>query len=117
MRILLAEDERTISQLINHFLTAEGHEVNAVRSAAEAIQLLSADEYDLILLDLHLSDGDGFQVVNSIDSGPGVRPRVIVMTGDTPFAAEDPRSARVAAVLYKPFALDELEAAVRGCIV
>ena len=115
MKILLAEDERTISRLVIQVLTAEGHEVNAVRSAAEAIQLLPAGKYDLILLDLHLSDGDGLQVIEAIDSGPAVRPRVIVMTGATQFAAEDPRAARVAAVLHKPFALHELEAAVRGC--
>ncbi|MEP7214802.1 MAG: response regulator [Anaerolineaceae bacterium] len=117
MKILLAEDERTISQLINHVLAADGHEVNAVRSAAEAIQLLSVDEYDLVLLDLHLSDGDGLQVVDTIANGPDVRTRVIVMTGETPFSSEDPRCARVAGVLYKPFALDELEAAVRRFIV
>ena len=117
MKILLAEDERTISQLISHVLIAQGHEVNAVRAVSAAIQLLSAIEYDLVLLDLHLSDGDGFQVVDFVDGGPGVRPPVIAMTGETPFAAKDPRSARVAAVLYKPFTLDEFEAAVRGFIV
>lgn len=117
MKILLAEDERTISKLINQVLTADGHQVNAVRSAAEAIQLLATDVYDIILLDLHLSDGEGFQVVDTIDSRPGVRPPVIVMTGETPFAAEDPRAARVAAVLYKPFALHELEATVRSFAV
>lgn len=114
MKILLAEDERTISRLISQVLAAAGHEVNAVQSAASAIERLCDGEYDLILLDLHLSDGDGFQVVECIEHRPGARPPVVVMTGERSFAIEDPRAARVAGVLAKPFDVGELEAAICG---
>lgn len=116
MKILLAEDERTISRLISQVLTAAGHEVNGVQSAADAIQSLRAGGYDLILLDLHLADGDGFQVVDSMEGGAGVNPPVVVMTGERSFAIADPRAARVAGVLSKPFDLDELEATVRSFV-
>ncbi len=116
MRILLAEDERTISRLIRQVLTAAGHEVNGVQSAADAIQSLKVGGYDLILLDLHLADGDGFQVVDSIELGAGTSPPVVVMTGERSFAVEDPRASRVAGVLSKPFDLDELEATVRSFV-
>ena len=116
MRILLAEDERTISRLISQVLTAAGHEVNGVQSAAEAIERLEGGGYDLILLDLHLADGDGFQVVDSIELSPTSAPPVVVMTGERSFAIDDPRALRVAGVLSKPFDLDELEATVRSFV-
>lgn len=114
MRILLAEDERTISRLISQVLTAAGHEVHGVQSAADAIDRLTGGGFDLVLLDLHLADGDGFQVVDSMERGSGFHPPVVVMTGERSFAFDDPRAARVAGVLAKPFDLEELEATVRS---
>lgn len=112
MNILLAEDESTISRLIRQVLTNAGHQVTGVQSAAEAIEAIDDDGFDLVLLDLNLSDGDGFRVVDSIESRIGRHPPVVVMTGERSFADEDPRAARVAGILPKPFALEELEEAV-----
>ncbi len=113
LRILLAEDERTISRLIRQVLTSVGHTVVGVQSAAEAIELLRSGQFDLVLLDLNLADGDGFRVVDALTrDAAAARPPVLVMTGERSFADDDPRFATVAGVLWKPFALDDLEAAV-----
>ena len=61
MRILLAEDERTISRLIKQVLTNAGHEVVGVQSASEAVDHLEQSAFDLVLLDLNLADGDGMR--------------------------------------------------------
>ena len=114
MRILLAEDERTISRLICQVLTAAGHEVHGVRSAADAIARLADGEYHLVLLDLHLADGDGFQVIDCMEGRFGAYPPIVIMTGERSFALDDPRAARVCGVLSKPFDLDQLEEAVRS---
>jgi CheY-like chemotaxis protein len=112
MRILLAEDERTISRLIKQVLSRVGHEVVGVRTCAEAIEQLRAGHFDLILLDLSLADGDGFRVVEEIAKQPQDRPPVVLMTGEARFAPGDPRTTQVAGVLWKPFDLEELERAV-----
>lgn len=110
MRILLAEDEQTISRLIEKVLEAAGHHVTGVRSCAEAIERLAANGWDLLLLDLNLEDGDGFPVVEAMERAGSHAP-VVVMTGQSDFE-EDPRSDRVAGILHKPFDLGELEKAV-----
>ena len=112
MNILLAEDERTISRLIRQVLTNAGHTVTGVQTADEAIAAVVDDGFDLVLLDLNLADGDGFRVVDSIEANAGHQPPVVVMTGERTFLEEDPRAARVAGVLAKPFALEQLEEAV-----
>ncbi|WP_322796859.1 response regulator [Tepidiforma sp.] len=117
MKILLAEDERTISRLIRQVLVNNGHEVTAVTSAAEAVALLESERFDLVLLDLHLADGDGMRVVAAIETQQGEgRPPVVLMTGEGVLGADDPRTRRVATVLAKPFDLDELERAVNAFV-
>jgi len=115
LRILLAEDERTISRLIRQVLTSAGHEVIGVQTAADAIANLKAGSFDLILLDLNLADGDGFRVVDAVRlmAGDNTAPvPVLLMTGEHHFEDNDPRMAQVSGVLWKPFALDDLERAV-----
>lgn len=112
MKILLAEDERTISRLIKQVLTNAGHEVVGVQSAAEAVEELSANTFDLVLLDLNLADGDGMRVVSSLEQRGGPVPPVVLMTGEGTLDSDDPRTRRVARVLPKPFDLEELEQTV-----
>jgi len=111
MRILLAEDEQTISRLIAKVLETAGHHVEGVRSCSEAIEQLGASHWDLLLLDLHLADGDGFPVVEAMERA-GNNAAVVIMTGESTFD-EDPRAGRVSGVLRKPFAISDLERIVR----
>ncbi|MGE0600360.1 MAG: response regulator [Dehalococcoidia bacterium] len=113
MRILLAEDERTISRLIKQVLTNAGHEIVGVQSASEAVEQLETSPFDLVLLDLNLADGDGMRVVTALENHVGQTPPVVLMTGEGNLDADDPRTRRVARVLAKPFELDELEEIVR----
>jgi len=112
MKILLAEDERTISRLIKQVLTNAGHDVVGVQSAAEAMVQLAESSFDLVLLDLNLADGDGMRVVSLLEDSSGPVPPVVLMTGEGTLDKDDPRSRRVARVLPKPFDLDELEQTV-----
>ena len=112
MRILLAEDEQNISRLIEKVLAAAGHHVEGVRSCSEAIERLAGSRWDLLLLDLHLADGDGFPVVEAMER-TGNHAAVVVMTGESAFDEDDPRASRVSGVLRKPFALADLEAVVQ----
>jgi DNA-binding response OmpR family regulator len=116
MNILLAEDESTISRLIRQVLTNAGHTVTGVRSASEAIATLNTGDYDLVLLDLHLADGDGFRVVTTLEQKGRPSPPVVLMTGEGALDLDDPRTVRVAGVLKKPFDLDELERTVNRFI-
>jgi DNA-binding response OmpR family regulator len=111
MRILLAEDEVTVARLITRVLGSLGHEVIGVTSCSEAIASLHSEGFDLVLLDLHLTDGDGYRVVEEIGGLQGCAPRVVVMTGER-YPEDDPRAALVAGILRKPFDIDDLEQVV-----
>lgn len=112
MRILLAEDERTVSRLVTQVLASLGHVVTAVGAASEAIALLDGQPFDLVLLDLHLTDGDGMRVVDALPAERATATPVILMTGENMLEDDDPRREIVAGVLPKPFEIADLERAV-----
>ncbi|MGM9520930.1 MAG: response regulator transcription factor [Oscillospiraceae bacterium] len=64
-KILLVEDDRSIITNLTDFLRSEGFSVDSVRGQTDALKRLSSDAYDLILLDVSLSDGNGFAVCSA----------------------------------------------------
>lgn len=111
MRILLAEDESLVARLISRVLDGQGDAVDRVASCHDAIERLRSHSFDLLMLDVHLADGDGFRVVDAMTAGPEGNPPVLLITGDR-FDSNDPRSERVAGILSKPFDVNQLERAV-----
>jgi two-component system, OmpR family, response regulator RegX3 len=77
-RILFVEDERSISEPFSKALAREGFEPHVAQTAARALELAESLEPDLILLDLHLPDGDGRDVCRTIRARSGVP--IIILT-------------------------------------
>lgn len=113
MRILVAEDERSLNRIINKQLTAAGYSVDSCFDGAEAYDCLSMTEYDLAVLDVMMPALDGFELVRRLRAGGNSTP-VIFLT------ARDEIEDRVFGLdigaddyLVKPFAFDELLARIR----
>ncbi|WP_158623249.1 response regulator [Corallococcus sp. CA053C] len=66
LRILIAEDDDFGAQLLRQLLTRRGHDVSSAASGFEALKRLEEGSYDLLLLDLHMPELDGFEVIRSI---------------------------------------------------
>lgn len=74
LRILLVDDERLVRQHIRHALTSiEGIEVvGEAGSKDEAIKAISKLQPDLLLLDIHMPGGDGFDLLEALPEPPAV---------------------------------------------
>lgn len=79
MRVLLVEDDVALSAAVCGYLRAKAFVVDAVPSLADARGALLAAQYAAVLLDLHLSDGDGLSLLPQVRSLKE-RPIVIVLT-------------------------------------
>ncbi|MBR2043123.1 MAG: response regulator transcription factor [Clostridia bacterium] len=66
IKILLVEDDKGIVSSLTEFLNSEGYEVKNASGQSEALALLKAETFDLALLDISLSDGNGFSVCSAI---------------------------------------------------
>src|SRR5712691_758463 len=115
-RLLVVEDEPTILELLSGSLRFAGFDVLTAASGAEALRVAAASRPQLILLDVMLPDGDGFDVIRSIRAG-GPRVPVIFLS------ARSHVHDRVAGLtlggddyITKPFSLDEVLARIRAVL-
>lgn len=65
-KILLVEDDETLLMGIEYSLKNEGYKVESATTVASAKQVINQREYDLIILDIGLPDGNGFDLCNHI---------------------------------------------------
>src|SRR5205823_4836285 len=66
LRILVAEDNEFNAQLLEQLVTRRGHRVRLATNGREALALAGEAVFDLLLLDVHMPELDGFQVVRAI---------------------------------------------------
>ena len=114
-KVLIVEDEQSISNFISMILTANGFDTIVVRSGEEALTMIASHCPDLIVLDLGLPDMDGMEVLKSVRKWSNL-PVVVV-------SARSHEQDKVSALdlgaddyLTKPFGTDELLARVRTAI-
>jgi signal transduction histidine kinase len=117
-RILVVDDDEGARRTVALMLERLGYEVVAVRNGELAIDLFTADpdRFDLVVTDLSMPGITGIGVArHAIEQG--VRAKVILMTGHMDTSLTDADVAdQVAAVLTKPFGLDELASTVRNVL-
>jgi len=112
MRVLLVEDTTGLGEAVRDQISEDGHAVDWVQSLAFADTSVKTTPYNLILLDLMLPDGHGFDFLKKLRATGDTTP-VIILT------ARDQVSDRIAGLnagaddyLVKPFDLSELSARV-----
>ena len=78
--ILVVDDEAPIRDLLTRFFQKRGYQVTTAASVEEATRMAAAAKFNLIILDILLSDGDGLDLLGNFKlSHPDVP--VIIMTG------------------------------------
>ncbi len=68
--ILYVEDDHLNRRLVQRILLAEGHEVLEASNAPEALDVIRAQQPDLILMDINMPEVDGFTLTRQIKSNP-----------------------------------------------
>jgi PAS domain S-box-containing protein len=107
-RILVIDDEQPIAELLEDALSAMGHAVQIATSGREGVRLAGVSAYDLVLTDLGMPDISGWDVATRIRANsPGV-PVVLVTGWGSTVSAEEVRDNGIAAVVHKPFEIEEL---------
>src|SRR2546427_7878137 len=66
MRILLVEDDEALAQAVGSYLRSKAFLIDSVPSLAQARACLAGASYAAVLLDLHLSDGDGLALMPTL---------------------------------------------------
>ncbi len=116
MRLLLVEDDLPLAEALMSLLVSLGYAVDCVHDGEAARDLVAAEDFDLMILDLNLPELDGLSVLRAMRA-QGNRAAVMILTARG--AAEDRvRGLDLGADDYmaKPFDVREFEARVRSLL-
>jgi DNA-binding response OmpR family regulator len=116
MRILVVEDDARLADQLRRGLKAEGYAVDCAGTAEDASWLSAENDYDAVVLDIGLPDGDGFSLCAALRSAGTWSP--IVMLTARHAVPDRVRGLDVGADDYvlKPFSFAELSARIRALI-
>ena len=114
-KILVVEDEKSISRFISTILNTNGYEAMQARSGQEALSMISSHCPDLVILDLGLPDMDGLEILRQLRSWSSL-PVVVVSARSHEKDKVEALDMGADDYLTKPFGTDELLARVRAAI-
>ena len=114
MKLLLVEDEVSLSRAITTILQKNGYTVEAVYNGRDALEYMEAEEYDGVILDLMLPETDGITVLQTVRK-KGNKTPILILTAK---AEVDDKVLGLDSgandYLTKPFAIQELMARIRA---
>ena len=114
LRLLLAEDEPDLAASVGEYLEARGHEIDFAIDGRMALNLVEANSYDVLILDLTLPRLDGLEVCRQlkVQAEP---PLVLMLTARSSLEERlEGFEAGADDYLPKPFALAELDARLQA---
>lgn len=113
MRILLAEDERSLNDVITKTLTRNGYSVDSCFDGEEALYCLKDTDYDAAVLDIMMPGKSGIEVLKEIRKQGSTVPVLFLTARDSISDRVEGLDAGADDYLIKPFAFDELLARIR----
>lgn len=111
-KILLVEDDRLIIENLTEFLKGEGFEVQYAEGQEKAMRLLEEQEFDLILLDITLEQGNGYRACTQIKSRYEI-PIIFLTALDDEFSVVTGLEMGADDYISKPFRPRELVSRMR----
>lgn len=114
-RILIADDEAPIREMLKIACELDGHEVRAEMDAPDALAAYREFEPDLMILDINMPGGGGEYIVEQLLATGVARvcPWIVVTGLAHSFTEEEIEGLGAAQVLSKPFTIDSLRMAVQ----
>ena len=114
MRLLVVEDERALCESIAKGLRLDGYEVDTVFDGEEAMDIISTDSYDLIILDLNLPGMDGLDILKNMRASDNETNVLILSARGGLNDKIEGLDSGANDYLCKPFHFEELESRVRS---
>jgi CheY-like chemotaxis protein len=109
--ILLVDDDPAIRQVLLHLLTEEGYVVLLAANGVEAVEFVSARQFDLVLLDLNMPLKDGWETFEQLSSENPLLPIIVITArANQLFPAV---ASGVGALMEKPLDLPKLLSTIR----
>lgn len=116
MKILLAEDEIDLNNIVTKYLKKNGYSVESVFNGEEALDYLEYDEYDLIILDIMMPKINGFEVIKKLRSKGNHTPILLLTARNSSEDKVKGLDLGADDYIVKPFDFNELTARIRTIV-
>ncbi|MBO5699646.1 MAG: response regulator transcription factor [Bacteroidaceae bacterium] len=116
MKILIIEDDSDLREIISKFLTAERYIVETAETYREARSKVFGYEYDCILLDIMLPDGNGLKILSELKKSDRTANVIILSAKDSLDDKVEGLDLGADDYLPKPFHLAELHARIKSVL-
>ena len=116
MKVLIVEDEINLQSILKDFLAREKYSYDAVSTYAEASEKISLYNYDCILLDINLPDGNGFKLLDELHGVNKTEGVIIISARNSVDDKIKGLNLGADDYLTKPFHLTELNARIQAVI-
>jgi CheY-like chemotaxis protein len=115
-RILVADDDKTIQNVIYKFLKFIGFEVALAGNGLEALAVFIERSFDLVLTDFKMPVMDGLSLAGHIKERSPSTPVILLTGSDRETVRERMTRGLVDSVIFKPFRLADLQRTVQGAL-
>lgn len=112
MRILVVDDHPDSLELLEAALQRDGHEVLRAESCQEALQHAASHELDLLITDLRLDDGSGWDLLAALQTSHPALPAIAISGLAFPTDVAKSQAAGFCEHLAKPVSLEQIRQAV-----
>jgi CheY-like chemotaxis protein len=116
LRLIVVEDHANTAEALKKFLKAVGYQVFVATDMSSALTLASAVEFDLLLSDLALPDGDGWELMKRLNGERHIR-AIAFSAHNSPTDLQKSAEAGFIEHLPKPLCPEKLCAAIERAVV
>jgi DNA-binding NtrC family response regulator len=115
-RILVVDDDAAIRGLVATVLRREHYDVDTADGGRDALSKIELAQYDVVVLDLMMPEVSGLDVLKRLAVRAPQIKCVVIMSAASRFELANSISPNVFAAVQKPFDIEALITAVRGCV-
>lgn len=116
MRILVAEDEKSLNRVIAKRLMGEGYSVDCCYNGEEALSFMDVGEFDVVIMDIMMPKLNGLETVKRLRMRGDKTPIIFLTAKDSVEDRVEGLDAGAEDYIVKPFAFEELLARIRVAI-
>ena len=113
IKILVAEDSSVVHNLIKKIFQQLNYTITSAKDGQEALDYLSKDSYDIVLMDINMPIMDGMTATKKIREGGDDIPIIAISGNSKNYSLEDFKNIGINEYLQKPFDYDQLVEIVR----
>ncbi|MBL8057624.1 MAG: response regulator, partial [Anaerolineales bacterium] len=106
-KVMLVDDDRTLTGLLKTLLELDGFDVAVVAQVAQVPTQIQTQHPDVIVMDVHLADGDGLTLLRQLRADPPTQALPIIMASGMDLE-DQCKDAGATAFVLKPYPPDQL---------